>query len=736
MQPLRDDDANASVSPPGGTALSGTTESDYDEEGNLLSCRYPGGRRVLRLYDELNRLQEIWSGGPEPLATFSYLGLNLVERRDLNSSDVQTTVGFDLLRRVDDIEHKYLPFGGTVIEHRSFAWDEVGNKTSRTDELSGVTHAYEYDDAYRLKRTTVDDGAVPTPNILRDTTYNHDGVHNRTTVAGNPDTGPHVGTYTMSAATPQPADRQMNQYTTTPGGQRTYDAKGNLIQIGASCTCRPYGDVFPPEGDGGVDVSDVLCVLDGFSDAALCSQADIAPCAGNNWAPHGDGTIDLSDLLAVSDAFGGIPQCPDTCGPTGYQCPGPVVQLSYDYHNRLVEYFARSNGQRHQYAYDAFGRRIRKIVDADGVQDGPTETRFFYGGVSQRQVIEEQDDAGNTLATYVHGTYIDHIISMDRDTNGDDVFETYFYHCDDNYNVMAVTDESGAVVESYEYGDFGDVCIYDAAGVEIPQSAIGNPYLFTSREYDAETGLYHYRTRYLDPVAGRFITRDIIGAWGDEAEFGNAYSYVGNNPWTWRDPFGLDRPDRWHHLLPQDFADDFRAWDIEPDDKEWGHIMPKDNHKGYDDLHRQWNKEWKDQIDRWKAQGCKPSRKDIEKFLKKLKKDRRFKTWLGKGKPAMMSHKKWRRLSGLGLAGTLADKLYGAAETLEDVQNSPHYESLLDAIEQGDWRRAHALRDRLEEHALQGARNESVLDVHNWLDNLIEEARAKAQNYQSVAKVS
>jgi hypothetical protein len=27
--------------------------------------------------------------------------------------------------------------------------------------------------------------------------------------------------------------------------------------------------------------------------------------------------------------------------------------------------------------------------------------------------------------------------------------------------------------------------------------------------------LYWYRTRYLDPIAGRFTTRDTIGIWGE-----------------------------------------------------------------------------------------------------------------------------------------------------------------------------------------------------------------------------
>ncbi len=37
---------------------------------------------------------------------------------------------------------------------------------------------------------------------------------------------------------------------------------------------------------------------------------------------------------------------------------------------------------------------------------------------------------------------------------------------------------------------------------------IRQPYTFTGREYDKETGLYYYRARYYDPEIGRFISKD------------------------------------------------------------------------------------------------------------------------------------------------------------------------------------------------------------------------------------
>ena len=65
-------------------------------------------------------------------------------------------------------------------------------------------------------------------------------------------------------------------------------------------------------------------------------------------------------------------------------------------------------------------------------------------------------------------------------------------------------------------------------------SSVGNPYLYTGREYDDETGLYYYRARYYHPQLGRFLQADPIG-YNDEM---NLYLYVSNNPIGSIDPFG------------------------------------------------------------------------------------------------------------------------------------------------------------------------------------------------------
>lgn len=98
---------------------------------------------------------------------------------------------------------------------------------------------------------------------------------------------------------------------------------------------------------------------------------------------------------------------------------------------------------------------------------------------------------------------------------------------------MALSNSSGALQEQYDYNDFGAI-----VGNPATPSAAGNPYFFNGRRLDTESGLYNYRTRYMDPELGRFTTRDSIGIWGDPMNLGNGYTYTSNNPMTFVDPFG------------------------------------------------------------------------------------------------------------------------------------------------------------------------------------------------------
>jgi len=409
-----------------------TTAYTYDGLGNKLSTTYPGGRAVTYTYDAIDRIKTI-SDTAGSIANYDYIGPSRPAQRDY-ANGTRMVLQYDGARRVIATTHTKI-VGGTIIDDRTYTWNRTHNKTQRKDvRLAGpqLTHDYTYDAIDRLVNTTV------TGSASRTTAYTLDSVGNRTTVTGSPD----PGIYTMAAVMPEPADDQMNQYTTTSFDSRLYDENSNLIAI----------------------------------DNALPSQK----------------------------------------------------LVTYDYRNRMVDLSDSNTGQIHTYSYDPFGRRIEKVVDILGSMQ---TTRYIYDG---SQVIEEQDDSGITQATYIYGLYFDEVLNMQR--TGLD----YYYHSDDLLNVMAVTDAAGNIVERYEYEDYGRPVDHTTLlPITGAPSAIGNPYYFTGRRYDPETSLYYYRTRYLDPAAGRFVTRDTIGIWGDPTNLGNAYTYVANNPWSKIDPMGL-----------------------------------------------------------------------------------------------------------------------------------------------------------------------------------------------------
>jgi len=201
--------------------------------------------------------------------------------------------------------------------------------------------------------------------------------------------------------------------------------------------------------------------------------------------------------------------------------------LTYDARAQLVQAADASGSILETYEYDVLGRRIVRRTQGPS---GTSEVRYAH---HLDRVIEERDAGGATLATYVHGNYVDELLTMRR--GGVD----YYVHTDDLYSTVAVTDGAGAVVERYDYDDFGHPLIMDAGGSPRAASAIGNPFLFQGRAYDEVTGLYEFRNRYVDPAAGRFVTRDPGGKWGDPYGEGVALSFLDNDPYSLVDPFGF-----------------------------------------------------------------------------------------------------------------------------------------------------------------------------------------------------
>ncbi len=107
---------------------------------------------------------------------------------------------------------------------------------------------------------------------------------------------------------------------------------------------------------------------------------------------------------------------------------------------------------------------------------------------------------------------------------------TYYYHADGLGSITSLTDGSGVLAASYVYDSFGNP---PASTVTIT-----NPFRYTGRESDPESGLYYYRARYYDPAIGRFLSED-PSRFSSGIDF---YPYAQQNPTSRIDPSGLQAP--------------------------------------------------------------------------------------------------------------------------------------------------------------------------------------------------
>jgi RHS repeat-associated protein len=79
---------------------------------------------------------------------------------------------------------------------------------------------------------------------------------------------------------------------------------------------------------------------------------------------------------------------------------------------------------------------------------------------------------------------------------------------------------------------------YDSFGNSVASTGgLNNPFRYTAREFDFETGLNYYRMRFYSADSGRFLAEDPVRFTPKY----NFYTYVGNGPINFVDPWGLCR---------------------------------------------------------------------------------------------------------------------------------------------------------------------------------------------------
>jgi RHS repeat-associated protein len=209
-----------------------------------------------------------------------------------------------------------------------------------------------------------------------------------------------------------------------------------------------------------------------------------------------------------------------------YDADGNLTQdgrwtYTWDGENRLIEMKRESATpagarQRLVFEYDHQGRRIRKQFYTHNGSNWVlgSDIAFAYDGWNL--VAELNAASSNTrIRTYLWGLDLSGTEQGAGGVGGlwlmtdyvSDVSATYHWPAyDGNGNVAAlVAQANGSLSARYEYGPFGETL--RATG----PMAKHNPFRFSTKYTDNETGLLYYGYRFYDPVTGRWPSRDPIG---------------------------------------------------------------------------------------------------------------------------------------------------------------------------------------------------------------------------------
>jgi len=147
-------------------------------------------------------------------------------------------------------------------------------------------------------------------------------------------------------------------------------------------------------------------------------------------------------------------------------------------------------------------------------------TIYLYDG-ERDNVIEEVDNSGTLLGRYNQEMGLDSQLSEFRSSTAS------YYEQDGINSVTSLSTSAGILANTYTYDAFGRLTA--------STGTLANPFQYTAREFDQETGVYEYRARYYDQTLGRFSSEDSMGFSAGL----NFYAYASNGPLVNSDPTGL-----------------------------------------------------------------------------------------------------------------------------------------------------------------------------------------------------
>ncbi len=260
--------------------------------------------------------------------------------------------------------------------------------------------------------------------------------------------------------------------------------------------------------------------------------------ATNNGAAKAYVTNPLNQYTSITNGYllapgydldGNMSFLPST---SGGGAGGEGWHLQWDAEHRLI---AASNAEvRVEHLYDHQSRRVAKRIyewDTDH-WSLITDHAFLYDGWNLiRETVATQQSTttnhyvwGLDLSGTLQGAGgIGGLLAVIRDGT------SYFPCYDANGNITDYVSTNGTVVAHYEYDPFGNKTVQTGDLGEV------FAFRFSTKHYDAETGLYYFGMRHYSARMGRFISLDPFA----EMAGPNGFSLCSNDPVNESDLLGL-----------------------------------------------------------------------------------------------------------------------------------------------------------------------------------------------------
>ncbi len=510
----------------------------YDADGNVITQTDGLGRQTSYGYDAVNQVVTTTN----PLAETTVYTYDLIGNRTalIDPMGRTTRYGYDA-----DSEPITITYGDALTPNVQFTYYKSGQRQSMTDGTG--TTAYSYD--------LLDQPITVTNGAGRTLGYRYDPDGNLTHII-YPDSS--VITRTYDAA---------NRWTALT------DPFGHTFQFGYDPGNRLTSEVYPTTAPltstiGYNDADHVTSITDqqpgglnwafGYSrdnNGQVISSSD--PVSGLNhtyrYSPLNQlvadqqttGTVTTTLGYSLDSAYqitGTVNGATNATSGETYDVAGELTQLrvssstptisTYGYNpdgDRTSESVTGS-GTSSSYAYDQANRLISATV-------GMTTASYSYDGDGLRQsktvsgaTTQEVWDTAERLPLLVHDESMTYVTGPDglplEAMSGTTV--QYLLH-DQLGSTRGVLDSSGALVGSQTYDSYGNL--------KNRTGRITTPFGFAGQYTDAETEFQYLRARYYDPATSQFLTRDPL-----VSITGHPYAYVGDNPLTYVDWWGLYDP--------------------------------------------------------------------------------------------------------------------------------------------------------------------------------------------------